>query len=190
MSLIVAVVFCGKCSYMNLQPILQDDFLLIRPLRADDFDALYAVASDPAVWDQHPNKNRYQRAVFETFFQGAVASGGGLIVIRREDGEVLGGTRFYDWDADKDEVLIGYTFFGRNFWGQGINHRVKKLMLEYAFQFVSRVIFHIGAGNLRSQRSIEKLGAKNVGEQQVTYYGEEPKLNVVYEITRSWLPAR
>lgn len=168
---------------MDLQPLLEDDIVLLRPLTPDDFEELYAVASDPEVWSQHPNKNRYQREVFETFFAGALESGGAYVVYDKRNNEAIGGTRFYDWDPAGKTVLIGYTFFAKACWGQGFNHRVKKLMLHHAFQFADKVIFHIGATNFRSQRSIEKLGAKKIGEQEVTYFGEQPKLNFVYEMT-------
>lgn len=170
---------------MNLQPTLEDDVVLIKPLADDDFDRLYSVASDPGLWSQHPNKNRYRRDVFETFFQGAMQSGGAFIIIHKESGEVMGGTRFYDWDPAQKTILIGYTFFAQKYWGKGMNRRVKNLMMEYAFQFAERVIFHIGASNKRSLRSIERIGAKKTGEQQVQYFGEEPKLNCVYEISKS-----
>jgi RimJ/RimL family protein N-acetyltransferase len=57
-------------------------------------------------------------------------------------------------------------------------------MLDYIFQFVSKVNFHIGAENLRSQIAISRLGVTKVTEQEITYFGEEPKLNFVYELTR------
>jgi RimJ/RimL family protein N-acetyltransferase len=57
-------------------------------------------------------------------------------------------------------------------------------MLQYAFQFVDSVLFHIGANNIRSQKAIERLGASKIGELEVKYYGEESKLNFVYEIRK------
>jgi len=44
---------------MNLQPVLENDLVKLAPLQESDFEALYRVASDPLVWEQHPNKNRY-----------------------------------------------------------------------------------------------------------------------------------
>lgn len=168
---------------MNLQPLLEDELLIARPLRETDFEELYSVANDPEIWEHHPNKNRYQRDVFQTFFEGALKSGGAYIIYDKKSGKPIGGTRFYDWNEDEKAVLIGYTFFAKKYWGKGINHRMKKLMLQHAFQFVEKVIFHIGAVNIPSQKSIEKLGAVKTGEMEVKYFGESPKLNFVYEIT-------
>jgi len=169
---------------MNLQPLLEDEIIKARPLTADDFETLYAIASDPQIWANHPNKNRYQRTVFQTFFEGAMKSGGAYIIFDKRTGDAIGGTRFYDWDSVKKTVLIGYTFYARKYWGTGVNHRMKRLMMQYAFQFAERVIFHIGASNIPSQKSIEKLGASKIGEQEVKYFGEEPRLNFVYEIRK------
>ena len=58
-------------------------------------------------------------------------------------------------------------------------------MLDYVFQFVSRVYFHIGADNIRSQTAISRLRTTKIGEQEVTYFGEQPKLNYVYELNKS-----
>lgn len=169
---------------MHLQPLLEDEAVRLQPLSADDFDRLYAVASDPKVWENHPNKNRYQEDVFRTFFEGAVKSGGAYIIFDKGTEEAIGGTRFYDLNEKEKSVLIGYTFFAKKYWGKGMNHRVKRLMLNYAFQFVDKVIFHIGAENTPSKKSIAKLGAHKVSELEVQYYGEAPKLNFVYEINK------
>ena len=48
----------------ELQPTLTGKLLWLRPLRADDFHDLYAVASDPLIWEQHPVKDRYRDEVF------------------------------------------------------------------------------------------------------------------------------
>jgi len=64
---------------MELQPRLENAYVKLEPLAAGDFEALYAVASDPLIWEQHPNKNRYQREAFATYFKGAIESRGAVI---------------------------------------------------------------------------------------------------------------
>ena len=63
-------------------------------------------------------------------------------------------------------------------------------MLDYIFQYVNSVDFHIGAENQRSLRSISKLGAKKIGEQEVTYFGEAAKLNSIFRIVAPALQQR
>jgi RimJ/RimL family protein N-acetyltransferase len=169
---------------MNLQPQLENEIIRLQPLQESDFEALYAVAADPLIWAQHPNPNRYQREVFANYFRGAVLSAGAFLVLNAQTGELIGSTRFYDYDAAAQTVIIGYTFLARSHWGGRWNPAMKRLMLDYAFrQGVQRVLFHVWAQNRRSQIAMERLGAVKVGELDVPYFGEPSKLNWVYEIT-------
>ena len=168
---------------MKRQPTLQDDQVILSPLKTAEFEELLAIASDPLIWAQHPNPNRWQREVFRTYFDGALASGGAFMIRSKAHGNAIGSTRFYDHDAQASEIKIGYTFFSRNQWGSGTNQRVKRLMLDYAFQHVKHVIFHVGIQNIRSRIAMQRLGAELVGEEEVAYFGESPKKNVVFRIT-------
>ena len=168
---------------MNRQPILQDDCVIMTPLQQDEFEELLTVASDPLILVQHPNPDRWKREVFRTYFEGAMVSGGAFMIRDKTNGEAIGSTRFYDHDADAGEIKIGYTFFSRDRWGGGINQRVKRLMLDYAFQHVRQVIFQVGAQNMRSRIAMQRLGAELIGEEDVAYFGEPAKKNVVFRIT-------
>lgn len=169
---------------MNIQPTLENENVKLVPLTQNDFEELFEVASDPLVWEQHPNKDRYKREVFENFFKGAIESGGAFKIIDKKSNEIAGSTRFYDYNAEDNSILIGYTFYGTKFWGSKLNPQVKKLMMDYIFQFVDKVNFHVGKDNIRSQKAMEKLGAKKVDEVNVAYFGEPEKLNVVFEIKK------
>jgi len=170
---------------MNIQPNhLSGTNIRLEPLQRIHFEELYAVASDPLIWEQHPNPSRYQKEVFTSFFEGAIASGGAFIIRNTDSGKAVGSSRFYDYSRINDEIKIGYTFFSRDCWGKGINKEVKTLMLNYAFIYVEKVIFHVGAQNVRSQIAMEKLGAQKTGEETVAYYNEPDRLNYVYEMQR------
>jgi N-acetyltransferase len=149
----------------DLQPILEGERLSLRPLRLADFDDLYAVASDPHIWEQHPNKDRYTEVVFKEFFREALESGGALIAVDSKDGRVIGSSRFHGYDREKSEIEIGWTFLARSQWGGVYNGEMKRLMLRHAFRFVKSVIFLIGPQNVRSQRAIEKIGGVRVGKR-------------------------
>ncbi len=169
---------------MNVQPThLSTDSIVLKPLEESDFEMLYEVASDPLIWQQHPNPDRYKRDIFQNYFTGAIESKGAFLIKDASTGEVLGCTRFYD--HINNEIKIGYTFYGRSSWGKGINAEVKKLMLAYVFQFVDQVVFHVGAQNIRSQKAMEKLGAIKTGEEEVAYFGEASRLNFVYTISKN-----
>ena len=168
----------------NIQPILENEKVILYPLQEKDFEVLYAVASDPKIWEQHPNKDRWKKDIFNTFFDGAMQSKGAFKIVDKTTGNVIGSTRFYDYHEKENSIFIGYTFYATSYWGKGINHLVKTTMLDYIFQFVSKVYFHIGANNLRSQISIGRLGAEKTAEKEVTYFGENLRLNFVYEISK------
>jgi N-acetyltransferase len=162
----------------ELQPTLAGELVELRPLRSEDFDALFAVASDSLIWEQHPEPDRYTETVFRRFFQGAMESGGALVAVDRRTGAIIGSSRFHGHDAAASEVEIGWTFLARSHWGGRHNAEMKRLMLEHAFGFVRRVIFVIGTGNLRSQKAVEKIGASRIG-RRVDDQGHE---SYVYEI--------
>ena len=149
----------------DLQPILKGELLRLRPLRPDDWDDLYAVASDPLIWEQHPASDRYKDEVFRGFFREALESGGALIAIDSKDGQVIGSSRFHGYDSEKSEIEIGWTFLARSHWGGIYNKEMKQLMLRHAFRFVKSVIFVVGTENLRSQKAVEKTGAVRVGSR-------------------------
>ena len=147
------------------QPVLDGSLLSLRPLRAEDFDALYTVAADPLIWEQHPASNRHERPVFQSFFGDALASGGALVAIERATGEVIGSSRFHAHDATRSTVEIGWTFLARRCWGGRYNGEMKRLMISHAHRFVRHAIFLIGISNFRSQRAIEKIGGERVGNR-------------------------
>ena len=147
----------------DLQPHLKGDLIELRPLCPEDFADLYAVASDPLIWEQHPNSDRHKADVFAVFFRETLESGGALLAIDRRDGRVIGSSRFNGYDEAKSEIEIGWTFLARSHWGGTYNREMKRLMLGHAFRFVRSVIFVVGPQNIRSQRALEKIGAVRTG---------------------------
>lgn len=159
---------------LNWQPAhLETDILKLTPLTTSDFDALFAVASDPLIWEQHPTKDRYKKEVFQLFFDGALASGTAFTIIDKITGNVIGSTRYYDYRPEQLSIAIGYTFLNRAYWGGRYNQASKKMLLDYAFQYVDNVYFHIGANNTRSQKAILNTGAAKIGEVDFDYYGQK-----------------
>jgi RimJ/RimL family protein N-acetyltransferase len=164
----------------ELQPILKSEILELRPLRAEDFEELYAVASDPLIWEQHPSSDRYKPDVFRKFFDEALESGGALIALDRKSGRVIGSSRYHCYDLEGSEIEIGWTFLARSHWGGVYNGEMKRLMLAHAFKFVDNVIFLVGSTNLRSQRAVEKIGGLRVGTK-IDPHGRE---SLIFRITR------
>jgi RimJ/RimL family protein N-acetyltransferase len=146
---------------LDRQPVLGDERVLLRPLRADDWDALFAVASDPLIWAQHPAHDRWQEPVFRAFFEDALAQGGALLAIDAKSGAVIGSSRYQGLaEADGGSVEIGWTFLARRYWGGTFNHAMKRLMLAHALASVAECRFLVGETNIRSRRALERIGAK------------------------------
>jgi RimJ/RimL family protein N-acetyltransferase len=151
---------------MNRQPTLEGKLVVVRPLLAEDFDQLYAVAADPLLWEQHPDRERWREDVFRTYFDDHLASGGALAVVDRARDALMGVSRYDNYDPEASEVEIGWTFLARPYWGGAYNADLKRVMLEHAFQSVATVVFLVNALNLRSRRAVEKLGAVESGERR------------------------
>jgi N-acetyltransferase len=174
----------GSKVEFELQPTLIGKLIELRPLQSEDFEALYQAASDPLIWEQHPESDRYKREVFQGFFDSAMESKGAFAIIERSSGRIIGSSRYWNLDPAEREVEIGWTFLEREFWGGTYNRELKDLMLDHAFRFVDRVLFVVGENNLRSQNALQKIGAKFVRKAQSTSRAGAPKPIVVFEITR------
>jgi RimJ/RimL family protein N-acetyltransferase len=170
----------------ELQPHLRGTLVDLRPLRAEDFASLYAAASDPLIWAQHPSPDRCREPVFREFFREAIESRGALLASDARDGRVIGSSRYHAYDAWRRDIEIGWTFLARSRWGGAYNGEMKQLMLAHAFRFVDRVKFLIGANNLRSRRAIERIGASFVGPLP----DDDKGPRVVYEIDAATFAAR
>ena len=168
----------------DLQPHLKGELIELRPLRGDDWDELFAVASDPLIWEQHPESDRYKEDVFKIFFEDALRSGGAFIVIDTQTQQIIGSTRFHGYDPEKSEIEIGWTFLARKDWGGRYNAEMKQLMLTHAFKFVENVVFFVGENNIRSQKATEKIGAVESGTAKRVYGNRPASLNVRYLIKK------
>lgn len=162
----------------DLQPTLTGGLVHLLPLRPEDFDSLYAVASDPLIWEQHPQHDRYKPDVFRGFFDSGIDCGGALITLDAMDGRVIGSSRFYGYNPAEREIEIGWTFLARSHWGGPWNGEMKRLMLDHAFRWVDTVVFKISAQNWRSRRAVEKIGA-------VLQPDRSDAVTCVYAITRA-----
>jgi len=168
----------------DLQPTLTGTLIELRPLSPDDFDALFEAASDPLIWEQHPERDRYTRPVFQKYFDGAIASGGAFAILDRKTGKIIGSSRYCNLKPAEGEVEIGWTFLARAYWGGAYNRELKSLMLDHAWRFVDRVVFVVGENNLRSQKALQKIGATFLKRVDLPAPNGTMESNVVFVITR------
>ena len=142
---------------------LNSEHFRLTQMRSTDFDALYAVAKDPAIWAQHPESNRWQEAIFRRFFVAGLANPEGCFLITDKDTEqAVGSTRFYGFDHRERSIWLGYTFLARPYWGGGANAEIKQTQLAFLFDHVAAVYFEIGENNIRSQKALKKFGVEEI----------------------------
>jgi RimJ/RimL family protein N-acetyltransferase len=169
---------------MDRQPRLTGELVELRPATSEDFDALFAVASDPLIWEVHPAHDRWQAPVFRRFFDDGLASGGMLVAIDRATGAIIGSSRYDFGRAEPGEVEVGWTFLARSHWGGRYNAEMKALMLDHAFRSVDRVIFLVGETNIRSRRAVEKIGGYLTPREDRAEMAGKPVVHVIYAIDR------
>ncbi len=162
---------------MNLQPTLIGKLIKLRPLTTEDHEALFLAASDPLIWQLHPEPTRYQCPEFQRYLDSAMACKGAFVIIDLKTNEIIGCSRYYDFKDDLKQVVVGFTFLTRTYWGGTYNHELKELMLKHAFQFVESVIFYVGSTNFRSQRALLKIGAELLGNKD--------EYNLTFKITQT-----
>lgn len=167
-----------------MQPTLSDDRVLLRPIAAVDYAALFAVASDPLIWEVHPAHDRWQEPVFRKFFAEGLASNGGLVIIDRATDRIIGSSRYDIRVCQTGEVEIGWTFLARDYWGGEWNRAIKRLVLANAFECgFDTAIFLVGDNNLRSRRAMEKIGGRLTDRRQHWDMAGTQASHVIYAIT-------
>ncbi len=168
----------------DLQPNLKGELIELRPLRPEDWNDLFAVASDPLIWEQHPESDRYKEEIFKVFFREALECRGAFVIVDTTSQQIIGSTRFYGYDPEKSEIEIGWTFLARKYWGGRYNRELKQLMLDHAFKFVESVVLLVGENNIRSQKATEKVGGIRDGLVKKVNGNRPPSLSIRYVIKK------
>jgi RimJ/RimL family protein N-acetyltransferase len=171
---------------LDRQPVLEGQRLHLRPLVPEDWEALFAVAADPLIWQQHPAHDRWREQVFRAFFDDALANKGALVAIDRGTGAVIGSSRFQGLsEADGGSVEIGWTFLAHSHWGGTFNHEMKRLMLAHALASVAECRFLVGETNTRSRTALERIGARLTDRREERIMaGGEVIPHLTYVMTR------
>ena len=139
---------------------LRAEYLSLIKTEENHFEALYEVARDPLIWEQHPAQDRWRPEVFSAFFEDGLSNDlGCYTIVNSESQAIIGSTRFYAHNPSDASVRLGYTFLAREYWGTGANQLIKTALLDYCFECVESVYFDIGVSNFRSIKATEKLGA-------------------------------
>lgn len=145
--------------------ILENDRVRLRPLHHKDLDLLLPFSEqEPEIWNyslQPANglenlKTYIDAAIFGRKQETAYT----FLVFDKRTQQIAGSTRFYDFQKNHNTVQLGYTWYGKEFQGTGINKQCKMLMLLFAFETLEldRVEFRADAKNERSIAAMKSIG--------------------------------
>jgi N-acetyltransferase len=176
-------------SGFDFQPVLTGELLTMRPYAEEDFEALYAVASDPLIWEVHPVRERSERPVFRYNIDDALSDKGGLVAVEQTTGTIVGYSRYSQTKVGEADMEIGWTFLSRHLWGGQFNRDMKRIMLAHALASFPRVIFRVGEENWRSRRAMEKIGGVRIPWDEVITIFDRQVRHVAYAITRESIAA-
>lgn len=172
-------------SEVTWQPCLFGDSFRLRPLLESDYEALFVAASDPLIWEQHPDSKRYTRERFDVYFRSGIDSNGALVVVDLKSGQIVGSSRYTDYNDQTSSVEIGFTFLSRPYWGGAYNRELKSLMLNHAFRFVETAYFVVGSNNHRSRKAMIKIGGFQIQDVASTPVMGNLSKSVVFQIKKS-----
>ena len=150
---------------------LENDIVSLVQTEENHFERLYTVGGNSIIWEQHLDKDRWKLNNFRKYIDGGLDNKEGCFtIIDKERRKIIGTTRYYSFNQEALSIKIGYTFISQHYWGTHMNYKIKKLMLDYIFQYLDKVFFDIWKRNYRSQKSVKKLDAKKLSLESNNKY--------------------
>lgn len=150
--------------------ILENDRVILSPLKLEHItDLSYFSLNEPELWTYSlqpanglENLEKYIGTALET---KEAAKSYPFIVFDKLKNQYAGSTRFYDYNAQHETVQLGFTWYGKDFQGTGLNKNCKLLLLAYAFEqlHLERVEFRADAQNQHSIHAMKSIGCQEEG---------------------------
>lgn len=145
--------------------VLENNRVRLSPLRQEDISKILPFSeTEPEIWEYSlqpanglENLKTYIATALKSRKEGTAYP---FIVFDKKLQKVAGSTRFYDYQETHNTVQLGYTWYGKNFQGTGINKQCKLLLLQFAFEELQldRVEFRADAKNMRSIAAMKSIG--------------------------------
>ncbi|MBL7922415.1 MAG: GNAT family N-acetyltransferase [Bacteroidia bacterium] len=157
--------------------ILEDNLVLLRPLEATDFNnLLHFSLNEPEIWKyslvQAGGEENLKKYIKIAIDARDAKKEYPFIVFDKKQNSFAGSTRFYDIQLAQDTLQLGYTWYGKNFQGTGLNKHCKFLLLQYAFETmdIQRVEFRADNSNEKSIAAMKSIGCKVEGVMRSSMY--------------------
>ena len=173
-----------------LRAVLADGEIVLEPLEDRHLPALrIACALDRDIW------NIYPHSMLDEHFDPAIAARlatPGTTFAACKDNKLVGVTAYLRPDAANGTVEIGGTYIGPPVRGTDYNRRMKRLLIEHAFDCgFQRIEFRVDERNLRSQAAVMKLGATREGllrRERITWTGHLRNTCIFSLLREEWKP--
>jgi RimJ/RimL family protein N-acetyltransferase len=175
--------------------ILENDTVLLRPLQESDLENLLEISlNEPETWEYSLIRADGKQNL-ENYIQIALKARENktefpFIVFDKKSGKYAGSTRFYDINFTFKTLQLGYTWYGKNFRGTGLNKHCKFLLLQFAFETLEmeRVEFRADNNNQRSIAAMKSIGCKVDGvlrSHMPTFGSDVRRDSIVLSILRN-----
>ena len=145
--------------------VLENETVLLRPLHVSDFENLLEISmNEPETWEYSLVRANGKENL-EKYIQIALKAKENekefpFIVFDKRSGKYAGSTRFYDMNLPFRTLQLGYTWYGKQFRGTGLNKHCKFLLLQFAFETLGmeRVEFRADFNNKQSIAAMVSIG--------------------------------
>lgn len=161
---------------LKKQYVLENERVLLRPLSMDDYQYLETFAlNEPDLWHyslmQAGSPSLMKQYMEKAINARQLGTEYPFIVFDKKSGTYAGSTRFYDINLTHNYLQLGFTWYGKQFWGTGLNKNCKFLMLAFAFEQIGidRVEFRADAENARSIAAMKSIGCTVEGILRKNY---------------------
>jgi RimJ/RimL family protein N-acetyltransferase len=148
---------------------LENDKVLLLPFENPRNQELKEIIFEKEIWE-FMGMNMKNEKEFEKYLTNTIEDKKNRIcypflIIDKKSNRVVGSTRYGYLNIASQKCEIGWTWYGTEFQGTGLNKACKHELLKFGFEKIGfrRIQFSADQENLRSQRAIEKLGAKKEG---------------------------
>ncbi len=150
--------------------VLEDECVLLRPLQQDDAkNLLHFALNEHEIWKFSlvavAGKENLEHYVNSALKARAAQKEYPFVVFDKRTQEYAGSTRFYDIQQNNQTLQLGYTWYGKNFQGTGLNKHCKYLLLQFAFETLDmeRVEFRADVNNAKSIAAMKSIGCVEEG---------------------------
>lgn len=149
----------------NNDYILENEYAKLIPLKESDFENLLEFSlNEPEIWQysmvKANNPENLKKYIGLALAEKEKLSEYPFIIFDKTKQKFAGTSRYCDIHLNTNRLQMGYTWYGKNFQGTGINKHCKFLMMEFAFEKmgIERVEFRAYTENARSINALKSIG--------------------------------